>query len=277
MRVAVGAGEHVRRLHVHRVGMPLRPRPRAPCGSKHALRRAGELPAERRVHAAGLRHHRGKVERGGAALLHHVARRAVLVGHHEAGEFQRGQLVIDAAVLGVLHRQQPLQVPPRLVEDIRRAVAAFGNTESLRREHFRELFVRVQQLMRGHGRIDHVLVVVARVVPAPGRRDHRARGPLHRRGGGVHQHDVIGVTFGARVDVCVLRVQRRAGAIEVEVLERGGDQRVIGVVGDDERVGRRQPIDAHPVAARCAQRGKIGDAYPLLGPASSPPPGQAFR
>ena len=238
--------------------MRLRPVPGPRGGRAHARGHARELRLERRIHARGHRHHRGEVQRGCRALLHDVTRLARVGRHHQSFEAQVGELVVDAAVIGILHLQHPAQVPPGFVEQVGHGVPAFRNRQLAAAEEIREVLPCRHQRVQGDRRVDHVLVVVAGVVPASRCREQRAGRARGCRGGRMHLHLRVGMACGPRVAPCVRGLQRRARAVEVVGLERGVGQRRIRLRGHQQRIAGRPAFDMHPVAAR-RQRTEIGD------------------
>ena len=143
---------------------------------------AGCLVGKRRVvlvaleDAGSLSHNGCKVERGGRALLYHVALLLAVRRHDEALEVGRGQLVVDTAVVGILHGEHPAQVVHHLVEHVGRLVLALRDVDAEAVVIATVLLVAAEHDADGEGRVDDVLVVVASVVPAARRRDDAAGG-----------------------------------------------------------------------------------------------------
>ena len=79
--------------------------------------------------------HGGEIAGGARTLVrllagaYHVADQVIPLRHDEAAEFLAGLLVPDTAVV-VLHGEHPIEIPLDLVEDIRRAIAGFGDVQA---------------------------------------------------------------------------------------------------------------------------------------------------
>src|SRR5215475_12546404 len=76
-----------------------------------------------------------------------------------------GLLVPDAPVV-ILHLQHPFDLPAGLVEDVGRAIAAFGKVEADGPELLAKHLPGPQQGAGRDSGIDHVAAIVAGIVPA---------------------------------------------------------------------------------------------------------------
>ena len=77
----------------------------------------------------GLCHHSGEIEGSGHRFGHHIALLVAVLGHHETLEVGIGEFVVHTAVVGVLHREHPMQVVVHLVEEVGCAVPVLRDVE----------------------------------------------------------------------------------------------------------------------------------------------------
>ena len=113
-------------------------------------------------------HHASKVERGGDTLCHHIAGLVAVGRHDKALEIGCSQFMIDTPIVGILHGEQPFQVEHHLVQEVGRMVSAFGDVGVEFVKVATLLFVGSKHEPDAEGRIDHILVVVACIIPAIG-------------------------------------------------------------------------------------------------------------
>ena len=185
-----------------------------------------------------------------------------------------------AAVLE-LQALKEVEVPQRLVEQVRQTVVGFGNVEVDRREEVRVALHELDHLIGGF-QVLRAPVPVARVVPtAPGVGHLAGRGssveqfegqalgpPLveavrrfqDRDRGLQHRLPVVGVERAGPLPVGIFLLQRDAAALVVEAPRADHERIEPDVVGDREIVGRADALHLHHVLART---GQVREVHPV--------------
>ena len=140
--------------------------------------RSRERAVELAIHAAGDGHDGREVGRRARALERRapgpddVAQAAIVFfRHHERAEPLARELGEHAPV-GVLHREHPLEVPPNLVEHVRRRVGRLRDVEIERAQHLRVPLEGPQQLARADAGVSTSLAT-REVQNLPEERTHR--------------------------------------------------------------------------------------------------------
>ena len=162
-------------------------------------REVGIVLLVRRKETCCISHHRRKVERGSYTLRHHITRLVTIGRHHETLKVGGGQLVIDTTIVRILHGEQPLEIEHHLVQKVGGLVTTLRDVGLETGKVVGLLFVRRKHQSDTEGRIDHILVVVACIVPAIRRADNGASRPFLRRCRWMHQHMGVGMPQGTVV------------------------------------------------------------------------------
>ena len=164
-------------------------------------------------------HHSRKIERCRDALRYDVPLLLALRRHDERLEVGGCELVIDATVVGVLHREEPTEVEHHLVEEVGRLVAALRDVGVEGCEIVGKLFVGSEHQADAERGVDHILVVVAGIVPAVGRTDDGTCRTLLSSCRWMDEHLRVGMT--ERTVVCPTPFDGHTRADEVEQTQRG--------------------------------------------------------
>ena len=176
------------------------------------------------IYTCSLRHDSRKVVAGGHALLHHVALLVALNGHHHSLEVRRGQLVIDTAVVGILHGNHPFQVIHQLVQEVSRLVTLLRDVHLQGIEVSLVLLVGVEHQSHRVGRVDDILVEVARIVPSVRRRDDGACWTSWRDSRRVNHDLRVGMSQRTGPLSGILRLDGHTRAVQVERLDASSRQ-----------------------------------------------------
>ena len=165
-----------------------------------------------------------------------------------------------------------VELPAHLVEHVRHAVAPLGDAQRavgqrVRRPRAQCALVQAEQLRDGDAAVDHVLALVARVVPAARHVERVVAGPAvvqvdaggRRRVARREARDRAVAAVGGDVDVTggapvagaeQRLVDRDAAALAVEHDEGVDAQVVVEALSHSERVGRRSVGLQHESVAR---------------------------
>ena len=115
-----------------------------------------------------ISHHSSKVESGCDALGNNISGLLTICWHDETLEVRRCQFVVDSAIVRILHGKEPAQIEHHFVKEIGSLIAALGDMGIELSKILGELLVGNKHQPNAEGRIHHIFVVVASIVPAIG-------------------------------------------------------------------------------------------------------------
>ncbi len=144
--------------------------------------------------------------------------------------------MIHSAVVGILHRQHPAEIPEQLVQQVGQRVFTLRDIQFNAVGVFWVILYQREHGSHGDPRIHDIFVVIAGIVPAFRGADNRAFWSLGGGGRGMHQHTVIRVAGCALPFPGILLRQGGGDPLKVVGFDRCIGDLLVHVRTDPERV-----------------------------------------